>query len=559
MSRMPRIAEGSRTRGIAAVAILALGQAGAAGAAAFATRDVFAAFSGSATALPLLALGIVAVAGVAIAVLRVAERLVAERVGQDYAAALRLTLFRHLSNVSARDVSNRRSGGLAMRFVGDLTAIRAWVSLGIARGISAGIVLPVVGGILVVFNPVLAAAAAVPIGSGLVLMMLAGCRLGPAHRRLRARRARLAADMSERIPQAPELRLLGRTQRETARLVRRTEKLIAAALERARGMALLRAIPDAVSGLAAAGVFLAALWTGAPAAEAAGALAAVGLLVQPMRDVAGVWDRHRAWIAARDKCNALLTVPKLDRARVPAGAAPLDRPQPLEFAGVSTSVLDGIDARVAAGETVAIVGANGAGKSTLLNLVAGLEEPEKGEVAIGGRAPGTLNATERRRLVTLIGARSPILAGSLRRALVMGAPNIPDDGEIRAVAETFGLNDVLARLGGLDGRLVEGGRNLSAGETRRVLLARAALSAPKLLLLDEPDEMLDADGSRLVEHLICASDATVLAVTHNASLARRMDTLWFVEKGRIAESGPPEKLLAGDGPAARFFSPRSVA
>ncbi len=559
MSLLPSISGEGRGRRIALVAGLALGQAVAAGAAAFATRDVFAAFRDESSVLPLSALGLVAAAGLAIAGLRVGERVVAERVGQDYAASLRLKLFGHLTEMSARDVAQRRNGGLAMRFVGDLAAVRGWVSLGIARLVSAAIVLPASTAVLFLLNPNLGFAASVPIILGLGLMVLAGPRLGPAHKRLRARRARLAADMSERLPHAPELRLLGRIRTERAHLLRRTEKLIASALERAKGAALLRAVPDAVSGLAAASLFLMALSSGVAAAETAGALAAVGLMIQPMRDLAGVWDRHRAWRAAREKCEMLLSAPTLKR---PAkrGREPLaNLPQPLRFSKVSAGSLKRITMTAAAGQKIAIIGGNGAGKSSLLNLAAGLEQPRGGRVTLGGLPPASLDAGERRRMITLIAARSPILAGSLRRALVMGADERPDDAAILAEAEAFGLGPVVKRIGGLDGKLAEGGRNLSAGEVRRVLLTRAALSVSRLLLLDEPDDALDADGPALVERLVRQSEATTLIITHDLALACRMDALWFVEGGRIVESGPPAELLGGTGPTARFFAPRRAA
>jgi ABC-type multidrug transport system fused ATPase/permease subunit len=559
VSRLPPIAGEGRVRGIALVAVLALGQAAATGVAAFATRDVFLAFRDAADVLPLIALSLIALAGFAIAGLRIAERVVAERVGQAYAAALRLRLFNHLARMPARAVADRRSGALAMRFVGDLAAVRGWVSLGVARLVSAAIVLPAAAGVLFLLNPALGLAASVPIVVGLVLMALAGPQLGPAHRRLRSRRARLAADMSERVPHAPELRLMGRIRTERRHLLHRTEQLVDSALARARGAALLRAVPDAVSGIAAAGVFLVALHTGAPGAEAAGALAALGLMLQPLRDLAGVWDRHRAWVAARDKCDELLATPLLERPRRRSARPMPDAPPAVTFAAVSAGRLADVDITAPAGCKVAIVGANGAGKSTLLGLAAGLEQPSVGRVLLDGKVPAGMTAGERRRLVALVGARSPILAGSFRRALTMGGGRRPDDAEIIATAEVFGLRHVLERLGGLDGRLAEGGRNLSAGEARRVLLARAALCKPRLMLLDEPDDALDADGPTLVERLLRRSDATALMVTHNLDLARRMDQLWYVEDGRIVEVGPPDVVLDGHGPAARFAAPRSAA
>ena len=554
MSALPPITGERRGRGIAVLVALALGQATAAGIAAFATRDVFAAFRDASLALPIIALSLVAGAGIAIAVLRFAERVVAERVGQNYAASLRLKLFKHMTRVSARDIAERRSGSLSLRFVGDLAAVRGWVSLGLGRMISALVVLPAATGALFLLNPYLGLAAAVPITAGLIALVLAGPRLGPAHKRLRSRRARLAADMSERIPHAPELRLLGRIRTETRQMTAKTEKLIDAALERARGAALLRAIPDAVSGIAAAAVFLVALRIGAPGAEAAGAMAAVGLMIQPMRDLAGVWDRHRGWRVAREKCAALLSLPTLARTGRSEEEPLTNSPQQLDFQNVSAGALSGVDATAKPGRKIAVVGPNGGGKSTLLGLAAGLERPTHGNVTIGGRAPTGLSTAERRQAIALVGTRSPILAGSLRRALTMGTSGQPDDETVTMQAEAFGLGNVIERLGGLDGKLSEGGRNLSAGEIRRVLLTRAALSQPRLLLLDEPDDALDQDGPKLIEQLVFGCDATTLLITHDMSLAESMDEVWVVRDGKLIEVGKP-----ADGIIERFMDRQDAA
>ena len=559
MSRMPRIAGEGRGRRIALVAGLAFAQAVAAGVAAFSTRDVFAALRNPEGASALEPILLIALSGFAIAGLRIAERVIAERVGQDYAAALREKLFTHLSRMSAREVAGRRAGGLALRFVGDLSAVRGWVSLGAARLISASIVLPGAGVVLFMLDPMLGLAAVGPIILGLIAMSVVGWRIAPAHRRLRARRARLAADMSERIPHAPELRLLGRIALEKDNLQRRTAKLIDAALDRARGAGTLQAIPDAASGLAAAALFLTAVKTGAAPAQVAGAMAALGLLLHPMRSLAGVWDKHRAWAAAREKCEALLNAPRLEKPDAATKTSLREGPAPVRFRKVDAGSLRNLNAAARAGARIAILGPNGAGKSTLLTLAAGLEQPARGKVTVAERHPGSFTAAERREAIAYVGARSPIFAGSLRRALTMGVASRPDDGEIARVAADFGLAAVIERLGGLDGKIAEGGRNLSSGEARRVMLARAALSSSRLLLLDEPDDALDADGPALVRRLLGMTNATALIITHNLALAKAMDEVWFVDGGRVVETGAPEKLLAGDTAASAFFSVRSVA
>jgi ABC-type multidrug transport system fused ATPase/permease subunit len=553
MSGLPPLGAGGRWRAIAALVAMGLGQAGAMALAAFSTRDAFAALRAGEQA-PWGALGALAAAGFALGGLRLAERVAGERLGQRYAGALRRRLFAHVARLPGRTVAGLRAGSLTLRFVGDLSAVRGWVSGGLSRLIASGVSLAAAAGAFWLLDPAMALAASGPLAAGLGAMALAGWRLGPAHRRLRRRRARLAGDMGERLPLAPELRLMGRMEIELARLGRRTEAVIAASVARARLAALMRAIPDAASAIAAALVLWVAFRDGAAGAQVAGALALLGLMAAPMRALASVGDRYRAWVAAREKCAALLARPTLRRARPTLRAAP-DGPPALSFAGYGPG---GATLKVRAGQRVAIIGANGAGKSALLRVAAGLEAAPWGPVRVAGRDPTGLRAPERRRLIALVDGRAPMLAGSLRRALTMGVAAHPDDAAIVAEAGAFGLGGVLARLGGLDGAVAEGGRNLSSGEARRLTLARAALSGAGLLLLDEPDDGLDAEGGPLIARLL-GRDATVLLVTHDPALARRMETVWFVEDGRVREIGAPGALLDGDGPAARFFRPRPVA
>lgn len=552
MSRLPAIGADGRRGRIAAVAGLALAQAGAAALSAFATRDAFAALHAGG-AIPPAPLALIALAGLLIAAARVAGRSVAETLGQHYAAVLRLTLFDYLARCPAPALARRRAGGLALRFVGDLTAVRGWVGAGLPRLLSAALALPAAVATAFALDPALGAAISLPLGLGLAAMALAGRRLGPAHDRLRSRRARLAVDMSERVMQAPQLRLIGRMQAETARLARRSARLIAAARSRAAHAALLRAIPDACAGVAAAALLLASLRAGLPAATAAGGLAALGLALQPMREFATVWDRHRAWRAARRQCLALLQRPLPRRPRREAGIEPGRRAAAVRLERVALGDGGRFDASAAPGERIALVGANGAGKSALLDAIAGLQPPTRGRIRVDRLAPATLTLAERRRTIGLVGPRAPLLAGSLRRALTLGLRPRPADEAILGAANAHGLQPLLARLGGLDGAVAEGGRNLSAGELRRLLLARAALAAPRLLLIDASDDALGPEGAGLLDRAGRAQGATVLVATHDLALARRMDTIWFVADGRVVETGPAAELLAGDGAAARFL------
>ncbi len=546
MSRVPGLFADGRGRQFALVAGLALGQAAAAGLAAFATRDVFAHWTEPEP--PGAALLMLAAAAGLFAGCRWAERVIAERLGQDFAAAMRRAVFAQVARMPASDVARRRAGGLALRFVGDLAALRGWASRGAARLVSAGVALPATALVLAWLSPAAALGAAGPMVLGLAAMALAGQRLAPLHRRLRRRRARLAADMSERLPLAPDLRLMGRLSREFARLDRLAAGLAAAALAQVRSAAALRVAPDLAGAVAGVAVTIACWRAGASTAELAGALAALGLMTAQLRDLAGICDRWRAFCAARVKLTALLDAPRLPAAETatrPRAAGPA-----LRFETVDAGPVRGFSAALEAGGKGALLGANGAGKSTLLMLAAGLLVPDQGRVSIFGVRPTALAATVRRETILYLGARPPILAGSLRRAMTLGLARRPDDATLQSVAARVGLSATLTRLGGLDGTVTEAGRNLSSGEVARLALARFALSSAGLVLLDEPAAALDAAGRATFLEIVAEHAGAVLVATHDATLARAFDHRWTLEGARLAGVAGAASPVASPAPLA---------
>jgi ATP-binding cassette subfamily C protein CydC len=163
----------------------------------------------------------------------------------------------------------------------------------------------------------------------------------------------------------------------------------------------------------------------------------------------------------------------------------------------STKIIEGFTLDVKPGETVALTGASGSGKSTLLLAVAALHPVEEGYIALGGLPVADWDESALREKVALLPQRSALMAGSVREALYLAAPNC-DDAALWDALEAVELSTLLNARDGLDTMIGAKGDGLSGGEARRLTLARVLLRRPGLLLLDEPTEGLDATTAKAV-------------------------------------------------------------
>lgn len=217
----------------------------------------------------------------------------------------------------------------------------------------------------------------------------------------------------------------------------------------------------------------------------------------------------------------------------------------LELAGVhfgyahGPDVLDGLDLQLPKRGLVTIVGESGSGKTTLLRLLLRFLEPERGRIWLDGVALGAVPERELRSRVSYVPQGHEVLSGSIRGSLLMGR-EVPDERLWQVLREVRLARLVRSLPGGLDHELREDGAGLSGGQRQRLALARALLTEPDVLLLDEPTSNLDARGeAELVRALRGqAEHRLVLAVAHRPALTRAADLVYELSAGRLRAFGP---------------------
>ena len=498
-----------------------------------------------------------------------AVRYVLGRTAETVALGVRLRLIHHLMRLHMPAYDRYRTGDLISRASADAALLRRVVAEGTIDAVAGAVGVIGTMALMIWLDWVLflVVMVLVIVGGSLVGLVLPGTRRAS----LRGQHAigAMSSDLERALGGIRTVRASQAEDRETERISRQARSAYAAGVRLAR----LEAAIGPASSLAIDGSFLIVLLIGglrvADGSSSVSEFVAFALymtyLVGPVGSVFQAMSSVQQGVGALQRIEEVLALPQEPAASGksrPHGPADADRSFParpaaavLEFRDVcfgyepDRPVVRNVSFRVPARGRVALVGPSGAGKSTIFALAERFYDPDLGQVLFGGSDVRTLDHREYRTGIGLVEQHSPVLYGTLRENLVYVAPDAADD-EIRHVLELANLSDWVAQLPhGLDTEVGERGVVLSGGQRQRVAVARALLTKPSLLLLDEPTSHLDAVNESALDRAIeeVSRECALLVIAHRFSTVRTADQIIVLDQGEIAGVGTHEELKYTNG------------
>jgi ABC-type multidrug transport system fused ATPase/permease subunit len=283
-------------------------------------------------------------------------------------------------------------------------------------------------------------------------------------------------------------------------------------------------------------------------------------LFQPVQQLATINDLLQRGIAAGHRVFALLDeeeslrdAPDAEELRQVRGAVAFEN---VSFAYRDRPVLREITLRVEPGQTVALVGPSGSGKSTLLNLIPRFYDVQSGRVTVDGRDVRAVTQRSLRRHIAMVLQETFLFSGTVLDNLRYGRPDATEE-EIRDAARAANALEFIEALpDGFATEIGERGVKLSGGQRQRISIARAFLSDPEILILDEATSAVEPESEWLIQQALdrLMQGRTTFITSHRLSMVRTADVIVVLAEGRLVERGTHAELMESGGLYADMVS-----
>ena len=487
----------------------------------------------------------------------------AAAVAQGVLSNLRVRLFDHLQRLPASYFDHTPLGDAISRCTADIDTLDTMFTSGVATLVANLFRLFTIAAAMIILNPMLALAAAMALPPLVVVTRFFQVRIRDAERASRRAVGEMNTHLQETLRGVEVIQAFKRE----AGFVARFRQVLARVLQASNRSTIYSSFYPPVTALMTYSTIAFLLWAGTRDAFGTlgisiGTLIAFALLLQrfftPVTALGDEWQTVQGALSGAERIFEVLALPA-DKPPLPSPERPQGDGLVCEDVvfgyGPGAPVLHGVTLHVAAGEHVALVGRTGAGKTSIVHLLAGLYEPWRGTVRVAGHNPRVLSDEEKRQTFGIVPQASQLFGGTVLENLTLKDEGLSESAVIEAAmisgADAFirslpnGYRTVLRGSGG------GLGVQLSAGQEQLLMLTRALVARPSVLLFDEATSFIDgASEAGLREALrstVLKRGAAVLTIAHRLATAREADRVVVIDHGRIVEDGAPADLVARGG------------
>jgi ATP-binding cassette, subfamily B, multidrug efflux pump len=479
------------------------------------------------------------------------------QVGEGVARDLRLALFKKIQSLSFSNLDQLRTGQLLVRLTSDTAAVQRYFQINLRIGTRAPMLM--IGSIILMFstsfNLALALLPLLLITSVIIVVFV--LRTEPLYRIMQQKLDVLNTVLQENVAGARLIKAFVRGDAQAKRFLASNNDFASNSIEVMQFMALMMPILTMCVNI---GMVVVIWWGGLHVAEGdmtVGQIVAfTNYLLTTMTPLVMMTMLSNTWasgVASAKRVNEVLDVdPAVKEHSDPIRlTAPINGQIVFEHVRffynphLPDPVLDDINLVIEPGQTVAVLGATGAGKSSLINLVPRFYDVSSGRVLIDGMDVRHIEHGSLMQQIAIVPQETILFSGSVRDNIRYGAPHA-DEAEVIAAAQAAQAHDFIVGLpSGYDTHIEERGVNLSGGQKQRIAIARALLTKPRILILDDSTSAVDVETETKIQHALEAMGTahTTLVVAQRISTVLNADSIAVLDQGRIVAQGTHRELM----------------
>ncbi|MBN2147590.1 MAG: ABC transporter ATP-binding protein [Anaerolineales bacterium] len=487
-------------------------------------------------------------------------------VGQRVLANLRSALFRHLQRLSLGYHDTHIVGVTVSRVMNDVATINELLSQGVITLMGDTLVLVGIVVIMITMSPRLALLTFIVLPLMLAVTLWFSRRARVAFRETRTRVARVVGDLAEDIASVRVIQAFGQEDSSQERFTQVNEANRDANVNAVTLSFIFLPAIEFLSALSTAIV----LWFGGRAV--ASDEVTLGILVaflsyvtrffQPVQELSRLYTTMQSAMAGGEQVLKLLDTPPDIQDQPGAMEMPRVEGQ-VTFDHVSfryrpelPEVLHDINLSITPGQTVALVGPTGAGKTSISNLIARFYDVSDGAIYVDGIDVRSVTQHSLHSQIALVPQDSFLFSGTISENIRFGRPQ-SSEAEIEQAARLANAHDfIIAKPDGYQTRVLEGAANLSVGQRQLICIARAILTDPRILILDEATANVDSLTESLIQDALrrLLQGRTAIVIAHRLSTIRSADLICVVQDGQIVEQGKHDDLLARGGVYSALYA-----